>query len=768
MRLLKRILKIVMITLTLLFIGITVFFLTFDLNSYRGIITSKASQALGRSVTIESISMKISLIPTVVVKGITVSNPKNELFSDKNPLLKIDTMDVTLALIPLLSGQIELKDFNLATAHLTLVENEGQNNWTLGTNDTATGDVQKNAAISSTQQENVLERLRIDNISAKRVTLSYFKGKEKQEVSLTDVSIQQLRLLNMTVLYNGKFVKLSANLGDLAGLMGKRPNYTFSLNAETFSTTFEINGTIGDTKNFSGMLFNIAISGEDLNSFVGKVYKQIPQVPSLPFNVNLSIKGDLNGDLKLEPVKIVLGETNASLNTRVTLKDILGDVKIETNGTLDVSDKEILMPFGVKPLTLSYDMTTDLKNVTFNKISLNANKSDVALSGSTHFAEIPFVSMQVVSRYFELYDFIVDTSPIDGGTKSGSKSSSKEIFSSKTIDFSALKKVNASVGLMAQKVKIPSYDYVGIQTQATLNNGLLNVPTFQMTTPVGTVTGQATVDATHEPVGVKLSLKSDELKLDAIKTVSENLKGSEIYLDLDLNTKGTSVKNFASNLNGHVSLELTEGTIVNKWFNSLPIIQNVLKTKSNAISFSTTDQISDLVCGAMNLNIKNGVVSSDDQIALATSVINFMVSGDVNLAKEELSLTMEPSLSRSSDKMNNALALTQLVKISGPFTNLTPSLDGKKATQTAVKAGANMLANKIAEKQGLSVPTQRTLTGTDLCQKVLGRPLKGKIMFQTPKTTQKTVVEEKKEENLEPKEQFKRQLLNSLSEALKK
>ncbi|MBR4927092.1 MAG: hypothetical protein IKY98_02065, partial [Alphaproteobacteria bacterium] len=122
----------------------------------------------------------------------------------------------------------------------------------------------------------------------------------------------------------------------------------------------------------------------------------------------------------------------------------------------------------------------------------------------------------------------------------------------------------------------------------------------------------------------------------------------------------------------------------------------------------------------------------------------------------------------SSDKTNEALALTQLVKISGPFTNLKPSLDGKKATQTAMKKGASLLINKIAEKQGVSVPTQQKFTGTDLCQKVLGRPLKGKIMFQTPKVAPKTVVEEKKEEKLEPTEQFKRQLLNSLSEALKK
>ncbi len=770
MRLLKRILKTIMITLTILFIGITIFFLTFDLNTYRGIITSKASQALGRPVTIGSMSMKISLIPTVVVKDITVSNPQGDMFKDKKPLLTIDTMDVTLALIPLLSGQIELKDFNLSTAHLTLIENDGQNNWTFKNNETNSEktEASKNPSEHSVPQDNILERLHIDNLAVKKVTLTYLKGAEKQEVALTNVSLQQLRLLNMTVVYNGRLVKLSANLGDLAGFMAQRPNYAFSLDVEAFDATVEINGTIGNTKDFSDMLFNIAMTGENLNDFVEKAYKSIAQVPALPFNINMSVKGDLNGELKLEPVKVALGETNASLNTRVSLKDIQNNLQIETSGDLDVTDKEILKPFGIQPLSLSYDIATDLKTVTFKKVSVNANKSDVSFNGSVALNDILSVSAQIVSRYFELYDFIIEKNPIENGSKPTAQSSSTDLFSSEKIDFSALKMANASIALSAQKVKIPDYDYVGLQTQATLNNGLLKVPAFQMTTPVGTVSGQATVDAMHEPVAVKVALKSDELKLDAVKAVVENLKGSEIYLDLDLNTVGTSVKTFVSNLNGHVSLELTEGTIVNEWFNSLPIIQNVLKTKSNAISFSTTDQISDLVCGAMNLNIKNGVISSDDQIALETSVVNFTLSGDINLAKEELSLTMEPSLTSSSDKMNDALALTQLVKISGPFTNLKPSLDGKKATQTAVKKGADMLINKIAQKQGVSVPAQPKYTSGDLCKEVLGRPLKGKVMFQTPKTPPKTVVEEKKEEKLEPKEEFKRQLLNSLSEALKK
>ena len=107
-----------MILLLILFVAISIFFLTFDLNSYKGIITSKASEALGRPVTINSMSMKLSLIPTVEIKGIKIVN--NAEFKDEAPLLEIDSIDATLALLPLLQSKVEIKSFNMATAKVNL------------------------------------------------------------------------------------------------------------------------------------------------------------------------------------------------------------------------------------------------------------------------------------------------------------------------------------------------------------------------------------------------------------------------------------------------------------------------------------------------------------------------------------------------------------------------------------------------------------------------------------------------------------------------
>lgn len=771
MKILKRVLKIFMILLVLLFIGISIFFLTFDLNSYKGMIASKASAALGRPVTIEKMSMKISLIPTVAVEGVKIANTSEPGFDPKQSLLQIDSMDVTLALIPLLKGNIELKDFNLSSANIVLIEKDGKNNWTFGDEKTASPapvKKQQNAA-----NDNILDRLHVDNISVKKLSVSYTQNDKTQKVSLVNVSVKQLRLVSMSVVYDGKTIKLSGNIGDIAALIAKKPNYAFSMTVEAFEAIAKISGTIGDTAKFSNMMFNVSVSGKNLRNSVAYVAKSLPQVPGESFALDTVIKGDLDGEFKVTPLTVTLGGNKAVLKSDVTLKNVLKQVNVLASGDMDITNADLVAPYGIKPMNVAFDVQADPQKAEIKKLLVNANKSDVDLTGSVSLAEtVPAVTAKITSQYLDPYDFIIEKQTAPAAQTQQKSGANTGLFSDEKIDLSALKSVNADMSLTAKNIKVPDFDYVGVAMQGALKNGDLSVPSFVARTSMGTVSGSARVNAGVSPAAMTLKINSDEIKLNVIKAVREQLQDSVAALSANLTTKGDSVKSLVSALNGQIVVEVSEGTIVNKWFNSLPVAMGVIKNKSNAMSFSASDQVSKLVCGAVNLNVKNGVITSADQIAIETSAVNFSVSGTINLPAETLSLTMVPSLPQGSDKTQNALALTQIVKISGPFTDLKPSLDTKKAAQTAVQTGLGVLANKIAEKQGVSLPTQTKQTsGVNLCEKALGRPLKGQtanrvaapVQQQTPKAAPKQT-----EQKLAPKEQFKQQLLNSLSEALKK
>ena len=760
-----------MILLVLLFIGISIFFLTFDLNTYKGFISSKISTALGRQITIDSMAMKLSLIPTVEVKGITIANTKE--FQEQGPLLKVDSMDVTLALIPLLKGSVELQDFNLSTANIILIDQNGQNNYTFVSDVPAEPKTAKTSTGNS-KNDNILERLSIDKITIKKLTLSYTQEQQKHVLSLVNVSVEQLKLIKATIVYNGKTVKVDGNLGNLAGLVAKKPNYSFQLAFDGFDAVANVKGTIGDTANFAKMVFNVSVEGKNLKQTAGYFSKTTSSIPPLPFNLTTVIHGDLSGDIKIDPVNIVLDESKASLNMVVTLKNIQKDLQIFANGSLNVKDESVLKAYRIKPLAATFDIITDLKTLVINKMTLVADKSEIIMNGTAILTEnVPTITTQIVSQYFDIDDFMRQDDTLVPQTKTNVKNQNENtpLFSDDKIDLSALRLVNATVALTAHYIKMPQIDNIGLSLKADLKDGHLKVPSLFVRTPIGALKGGVDLNASSVPANVTIDLTSDEIKLDTIKEISSQLKGSEVWASVKMNTTGDSVKSFVSHLNGQITLELTEGEILNKWFNSLPMAMGLLKNKSNTVTFSTADQVSQLVCGAINLTVKDGVIRSNEQIAIETSVVNFLVSGDIDLPKEELSLTMEPSISDAKSSVQNAMALTQIVKISGPFRHLTPSVDTKKAAEAAVKGGLGVLANKIAEKQGLKLATPSSNSGYNLCEKVLGRPLTGQtaVRAQPATKTQAMKTENKTQQpEVDAKDVFKQQLFDSLTKALKK
>lgn len=93
-------------------------------------IESQATNALGRPVTIEG-APKISVFPTKVsVSQLMVANAEG--FNAPH-LLKVESADIGLKLFPLLSGNVELTQFDLNAPDIRLeAKPNGTNNWTLG------------------------------------------------------------------------------------------------------------------------------------------------------------------------------------------------------------------------------------------------------------------------------------------------------------------------------------------------------------------------------------------------------------------------------------------------------------------------------------------------------------------------------------------------------------------------------------------------------------------------------------------------------------
>ena len=182
-----------LIFLVLCVVGGAIFLWTLDLNRYKDLIVRKASEALGRQVEIQSIALKVSLIPTVKLSGLKVANVKG-LGTD--PLLKVDEMEVTLSLPALIKDQkIELMDFSLGTADVVLIEKNGQNNWTFGKEKSKKREKTGTTPVES----NYLSQLHIGDLKIKRLAVIYTQNDQIQKVAVTDFSMQQMKVLEKLI-----------------------------------------------------------------------------------------------------------------------------------------------------------------------------------------------------------------------------------------------------------------------------------------------------------------------------------------------------------------------------------------------------------------------------------------------------------------------------------------------------------------------------------------------------------------------------------------
>ena len=319
----KKILKIFVFLLLLLFIGITIFFLTFDINRYRERIATKATEALGRPVSIGKIELKVSLIPTITLKDIQLANAPWS--KSGKPMVQIDSMNVSFAFIPLFQGDFEMKDFLINQMSVNLEKQGAYVNWQLEnkapqeqTPDSAEVDIQS-------IQNKKLPAFTADQIAINSMNVVYQNGSETQTIYLSDAVVQQLQAFSGELIYGGRVFKMSGTVDNLLNWLIAKPNYSFEIKLDAFNTLFALSGTIGDTAQFKDIYVNVQLSGHDFNALM-QSFGEVPSFPQEAFVGGFMLRGDLQHMLLENVVFDVAEGKSLSMNASGVLANFFSDV----------------------------------------------------------------------------------------------------------------------------------------------------------------------------------------------------------------------------------------------------------------------------------------------------------------------------------------------------------------------------------------------------------------------------------------------------------
>lgn len=767
----KTFLKIFLGFLGILIIGIGVFFLTFDLNTYRGLITEKLSAALGRSVTIESMEMKLSMIPTIKIRNIRVSNPSE--FMPDSALATVDTAEATLAIAPLFSRRLEIQNVALGKTTVNLTQKNGRNNWTLGTDKSERTPPTVITDDAASSGGDWLDQMRVDNISAKSVSVAFSSDTTTQNITLSDMSVKQLKVFSLNVQYDNKVFQISGTVNDMLDLIRRKPDYLFNLEITGLDATAKVSGRIGDTTRLRELVLKTTVSGANLNTLATQLGVENPLIPTVPFEITVAMQGNPD-DIQITEMKMQLGGTKLVFAGTGTVTSPGGEVQATLDGTVRLTDAALGAGWGIKPFNATFAVTATPKLMTLTNLTLMANRSDVQVSGTLQAGKIPTLTATVASEYLDTLDLLADK-PVYIPAPGTPKVVPTVAIADKPVDLSVLKRMNATLTLNMPHIKATDavIGYLGAVGTVSVQDGVLTTSDLRLDALNGTMTVRASAAASDSINTVSVQAKGQNLSLDSVKALQPLIRDGQVDFDATLKARGNTVKALLGTLNGTIWIEIPQGTIINEWFNSLPAAMGMIRSRVSSVAFSTTDRESKILCGAVNLRVKDGQIISDDKIAIETSTINFLISGTVNLAQETLNLSMLPSVNDAT--MDSVLSAAQFVKITGTFLKPTAALDGEKLVQQAAQKGLEkLIAKQMGGKTGLKTKSQQESATTApylLCQKVLGRQTRAQVAEQSKKkqvlTLPKTTVEKPQPTRKPtPREQFREQLLKSLSDAL--
>lgn len=733
----KKFLKIFLILLVLLVIGIGIFLWTFDLNAYRGYIENKISVALGRTVKVGSLDMKLSLIPTIQVRDIQVLGDKS-VFADK-PLAEVDSGEITLSLLPLLSRRLEVQNVAFNTLNVNVISKNGRKNWQ--------SEISKEKDIQSAKEE---FDVRLDSLSVSNVNISYQDDNGEKIYVGRNFSLKQMKVFSLNAEINAIPFKVSGTIDSLWDFIMEKPDYLFNIEFDGAGLLAKFSGSIGDPRTFKNLLLNVDISGMNLKKTVEVIGISNKIYPTQPFNVSAVMQGDLS-ELTVSKLDITLGGSKLKGALTGLISDPIRSPSITLGGNINLSDRALSHFWGLNPLTANLSFVLSQDALLLNNLSVRAERTDIQVSGKiTEENDKVNAVMNVVSEYFDIQDIFFSEEMFYTQERNPYAPNRKiHLIEDKPIDLGFLNEFNAVVSVRAPHLTLSEKlrGYLGVNGTFVLKDGILSARPLNLTILDSDVTGELRLSARDNSYYLKL--EGENLQLSNIRDLSKSLRDAKADIALDLSGYGKTVKEILSSLNGQVLVDMSQGVIVNDWFNDLA--EKLNEKRKFAVSRSTTDRESKIVCGALKATIENGQIIGENNIALETSTINLVVGGGVDLPSEMVDLTVIPSLNSEDLKLGNILkTVGRFIKIKGPFSDLKPVISMDNTLQNIVGLFNN-----------------RPYQEYQVCQQVLGRATKAqqleiaKQMQVLPKPTKPQIVQEQPKDN-----SFKQLLMDSLEEAL--
>jgi len=318
-----------------------------------------------------------------------------------------------------------------------------------------------------------------------------------------------------------------------------------------------------------------------------------------------------------------------------------------------------------QPLHLKARLVGTSDQMTMDHFALTFGESDLQGDFTMRAGDVPTVSIDVNSRLFDISEYFAEP---EEKPDPAPQDKNKKIIPATPLPLESLRAFNADVAIDINELRTRAMIQKGVKFQAVLSDGTLNVENISLTSQRG---GHLRASADIVPDnsgGADITFVADgkDMIMGFAADTEEDLQQLPLFeLQTELTANGATVRDLAGSLDGHIRLTGGAGRLRSGSFTM--ITQDFMTEVINAVNpFAKQDPYTDVVCAAVLLRMKNGVVSGKPALVQQTEKLRIFANTIIDLKTEKIAADF-----KMIPQKGLGLSVSNLVN---PYINVTGTL----------------------------------------------------------------------------------------------
>jgi uncharacterized protein involved in outer membrane biogenesis len=328
-----------------------------DFNSYKDLVASQVKAATGRDLVLSGdVKVALSLIPHLEIDQVSFRNAD---WGSEPQMLKLEKLEADIALIPLLSSQIQIRQVRLVGADILLeTDKNGQGNWVMG-GPSSGGSAAPLPQISQVAVENATLRWK-NGVTGKTRTFQV----DKLTLTPSDAAG------NLAIAFDGKVDTVPVSLKGITGTLANFTQGPLPLNAtgQIAGGDLAIKGEVADPASVKGIALEVTLAGKAASDLGGLFGASLPPLGAYQLRTKVAnpdgkfvfdgLAGKLGGSDFTGRIEVDPATTPVAINAALASSHLdLADLGVQPAGKSEPSKDGRV--FSAEPWDLSFLQAVD-------------------------------------------------------------------------------------------------------------------------------------------------------------------------------------------------------------------------------------------------------------------------------------------------------------------------------------------------------------------------------------------------------------------------